>query len=252
MMRGPLKRLVGWSEPVVLALLAGLCVSGPGWAFDPNTEPTAEQVVERMMEMDRCTTPALRGYTSIRQYHLENKRFGKTANMTVRLTFHYPGHKEFQVLSEEGSAIIRKRVLRKLLDSELEASSDALREATQITPRNYSFRLAGIEDLDGRKSFVLDASPKASNRYLFRGKVWVDADDYSIARIEASPAQNPSIWIRKTSFIHQYRKVGQFWLPVSNRSKTDALVFGRTDVTIEYSDYRINPEAAQPPARSCQ
>lgn len=251
-MFGPLGPSASLSQPFILALLAGLSLSSPGWTFDPDGEPTTESVLERMMEMDRCTTPALRGYTSIRHYHLENKRLGKTASMTVKLTFRYPGHKEFQVLSEQGSAIIRKRVLRKLLESELEASSDALREAPQITPRNYSFRLTGIEDLDGREAFVLEAIPKASNRYLFRGKVWVDADDYSIARVEGSPARNPSIWIRKTTFVHQYGKFGQFWLPVSNRSQTDVLIFGRTDLTIEYSDYVIETETSRSNGEACR
>lgn len=243
--------MAGWPKPVALAVLAGLCLQAHGGGFDPTVQPTTEQVVERMMQVDRCVTPALRGYTSIRRYRLENKRLGKTAEMTVRLTFRYPGHKEFQVLSEQGSAIIRKRVLRKLLESELEASKDALREETQITPRNYSFRLVGTSEIEGRKSFVLEASPKTKNRYLFRGKVWVDADDFSIARIEASPAQNPSIWIQKTSFVHQYHKFGPFWLPVSNRSETDAVIFGRTEVTIEYSDHLIDQEPAGTAAASC-
>lgn len=227
-------------------LVVGLCALAPGSGLDATVELTGEQIVERMMEMDRIVTPTLHSYSSRRRYRLENKRLNKTAEMVVRATFRYPGHKEFDVVSEQGSAIIRKRVFRKLLDSELEASQEALRDATQITPRNYSFRLIGAEVIDGRKSFILEAAPKKKNTYLFRGKVWVDAEDYAIARIEGTPAQNPSIWIRRTSFIHQYRKHGPFWLPASNRSDTDVVVFGRTELTIEYSDYRINQEQVKP------
>lgn len=88
---------------------------------------------------------------------------------------------------------------------------------------------------------MLEAAPRASNRFLFRGKVWVDAEDYAIARIEAAPARNPSFWIRRTSFVHEYRKFGAFWLPVSNRSETEAVAFGRTEVTIDYSEYELRP-----------
>jgi outer membrane lipoprotein-sorting protein len=207
-----------------------------------------EQIVARMMELDGLLTPRLRDYTSVRRYVLENKRFGQRAEMTVRLKFRYPGHKEFEVISEQGSGTIRKRVLRKMLDSEIEASRDELRDATQITPRNYTFRLVGSEELAGRKSFVLEVTPKTKNKYLFLGKVWVDAEDYGIARIEGTPAQNPSAWVRKTSFVHRYEKMGPFWLAVSTTSSTDVWVFGRTDLHIDYSSYRINEHSGGQPA----
>jgi hypothetical protein len=203
-----------------------------------------------MMELDGLLTPQLREYTSVRRYVLENKRISKRAEMTVRVKFRYPGHKEFEVISEQGSGTIRKRVFRKMLDSEIEASRDGLRDATQITPRNYTFRLIGSEELAGRKSFVLEVTPKTKNKYLFQGKVWVDAEDYGIARIEGTPAQNPSVWVRKTSFVHRYEKNGPFWLAVSTTSSTDVWVFGRTELLIEYSGYRINEQSAGKPSET--
>lgn len=234
----------------IACLAAAVCLSclEPAAAISALTQtpaPELEQILDRMMQVDRVTTPKLRDYTSLRKYRLENNRVGKRADMTVRLHFHYPGNKQFEVLEEHGSSIIRNRVLRRMLASEVEASGDALRDATQITPANYSFRLAGTEDLDGRKSYILEATPKSKNTYLFRGRIWVDAEDYAIAKLEGSPAQNPSFWIRRTVFVHRYAKFGPFWLAVSNHSETDALVFGRTDVQIDYFDYRINEDSGK-------
>lgn len=214
----------------------------------PASTVEVQQILDRMMAADRATISKLRDYTSIRLYRLANQRFGKRADMTVRFHFQYPGLKKFEVLNEHGSGAIRSRVFRRMLASEVEASRDDLRDATQITPNNYSFRLVGSEDLDGRRSYVLEASPRTKNTYLFRGRIWVDAEDYAIAKIEGSPAQNPSFWIRRTAFVHRYAKFGPFWLAVSNRSETDVLVFGRTDVRIDYSDYRINQEPASGPS----
>ncbi len=227
----------------LLAALA-LVYPVPVGAAVPSGDDAAEAVIARMMEADRTVKPQLRHYVSTRRYSLENKRFGQRAEMTVRMTFRYPGHKEFEVLSEKGSGAIRSRVFRKMLESEIEASSGEMREATQISQRNYNFRLLGSEELDGRQAFVLEAIPKTKNKFLFRGKIWVDAEDYAIARIEGSPAQNPSFWVRKTAFVHRYAKFGPFWLAVSNASTTDVLVFGRTEVVIEYYDYRVNEAPA--------
>ncbi len=200
---------------------------------------TVDQILSRMMEMDRRTTAELRGYTCTRRYWLENKRFGKSAQMLVRASYWNPGKKSFEVMSQSGSATIRKRVLRRMIESELEASGDEIRDDTQITPRNYDFRLLAVENVEGRKCYVLEANPKKQNRFLLKGRIWLDAEDFAIVRIEGSPAKNPSVWIRKSRFVHRYEKFGRFWLAVSNQSETEALIFGRTQVGIEYSDYQI-------------
>jgi hypothetical protein len=228
----------------VCGLLAG--DAGGSQTTPLASEPGVEQILERMMHADRLTTPQLRNYTSIRKYELENKRFGKKASMTVRMRFRNPGRKEFEVLEEHGSATIRSRVFRRMLATEVETSGDQLREATRITPQNYSFRLLGSETLEGRRSFILEATPRTKNAYLFRGKVWVDAEDWAISRIEGSPAKNPSAWVRRTVFVHRYGKFGPFWLPVHNHSETDVVVFGKTEVNIHYSGYEINHETDNP------
>jgi hypothetical protein len=194
------------------------------------------------MEADRTLSPRLFAYTSVRRYRLENKSTGKRAEMTVRMSYRYPGLKEFQILSEAGSVLVCKRVLRRMLESELAAAREDVRDSTQVTPLNYSFDLVGFDRPNGREAFVLEARPRTRNPYLFRGRVWIDAEDYAITRIEGTPAQKPSFWIKNTSFVHRYSKFGPFWLAVSNRSDTEVVVFGHTVVEIEYSDYRFGPQ----------
>jgi len=240
-------RLITMPSPLAVILLT-VIVSGTSFSSDPAEKqisnlPSLERILARMAEMDRVTTPALRDYTSIRQYELENTRLHKKAKMTVRMTYRFPGQKHFEVLSEEGSATIRSRVFRRMLESESKTSTAESRAATQITPQNYDFKLVGPETLDGRVSYVLEAVPRTKNTFLFRGRVWVDAEDFAVVRIEGSPAKNPSFWVRKTTFVHRYNKFGRFWLAVSNQSDTDVLVFGRTAVRIDYSEYQINQQS---------
>jgi hypothetical protein len=208
----------------------------------PSPPAGADAIVAHMLEADRARTPLLAGYTAIRHYILDNKRFGTHASMTVRVTFRAPDVKQFEILEQSGPGAVRSQVFRRMLDSELDSAKDGGR-GTKISPDNYSFQLAGERLLEGRKCYVLDAAPKTRNRYLFRGKVWVDAQDWAVVRIEGSPAKNPSFWVRKTAFVHSYKKFGPFWLAVSNQSDTDVLVFGHTQVRIEYSDYEITSAA---------
>ena len=97
----------------------------------------------------------------------------------------------------------------------------------------------GTETLDGREGYVLEISPLTQNKFLIRGRIWVDADDFAIARVEGTPAQNPSFWIRSVHVLQRYHRVGRFWLPAANDSRALARMFSQTDVSIEYFDYAI-------------
>jgi len=92
---------------------------------------------------------------------------------------------------------------------------------------------------------VLEVSPKTKNKFLIRGRVWVDAEDFAITRIEGSPAKNPSFWVRSVQVLHRYQRAGRFWLPALNQSRAQARIFGTTDVAIEYFDYVTSVRNAQ-------
>ncbi len=195
-----------------------------------------------MSRNDAAREQELKGYTALRNYHLHNARFRKTADLNVRIEYRYPGEKDFQVLSQSGSTIVCQRVLRRMAESEVEASQDAMRRLNRISLENYDFKLLRYDRNEARPAFVLEAIPKGRSKYLVRGEVWVDAEDFAITRIVGEPAKNPSIWIRNSRIDYRYAKFGPFWLPVLTESEADALVFGHTEVTIRSRDYQISTQ----------
>jgi len=82
------------------------------------------------------------------------------------------------------------------------------------------------------------------NKFSFRGRIWVDSQDFAIVRIEGAPVQNPSRWIRNTHIVQQYAKHSSMWLPIFNSSETDSSVFGLTEVTIDSWDYEITQNSS--------
>jgi hypothetical protein len=196
-----------------------------------------------MDEHDLTLSGSLAHYTCLRRYTLENRRFHKKAELSVRMTYSSPGHKKFEVLSEQGASILRQRVLRPMLDAEEEAGRDDTRPLTRIVRLNYDFKLLGTEMQQGRQSYLLEVRPKTRNKFLIRGKVWVDAENYGIIRVEATPAQNPSVFIHNTRVVQQSTRFGAVWLPLFNHSNTDSFLFGHTEVTIDSWDYRISQKA---------
>src|SRR5216684_1264261 len=186
-------------------------------ADESPSVPTATEIIIRMGLRDLRRQVSIEGYAGMRRYVLDNQHF--------------------EVVSEEGWKAAHKHVLRKMLESESETSHPEARAKTRINPENYDFKMAGTEVIDGRTAYVLEVSPKRKEKYLFRGRIWVDAEDYALARAEGQPAKNPSFWTKSTHFVQIYQKSGLLWFPRSTQSVTEAHIFGTTDVNIEYFDY---------------
>jgi hypothetical protein len=194
-----------------------------------------QQVSLRMAETMSRESAALRNYTVLRHYVLTTSTAGHSAEMLVRVTYAHPGEKNFEVLWERGSGAIQKRVFRRLLDAERDAS----RTDARITPANYIFHLLGNDTLNGRPCYVIQIEPRSQRKFLLRGRVWVDAQDSAVVRVEGEPADG-NFWIKSTHLVQKYRKVGNFWLPATNESDTEVRIFGGAHLLIENLEYQIN------------
>jgi len=207
---------------------------------DVVSKPGVDEVIAKMVQRDNERQSALEGYTAVRRYVLENPGQHKRAEMVVRLTCLKDGTKQFDTVSSAGWGGARKHVFPRLLKAEEEASVPDLRAQSRITPENYSFEMAGQEVINGRPAFIVEATPREPKKFLMRGKIWIDAEDYAVVRIEGVPAKNPSFWIKSVHFAHKYEKHGPFWFPASDESTTDVRIFGATELKIEYFDYIAN------------
>jgi hypothetical protein len=201
--------------------------------------PSADDVVARMLRSDVERRSELTGYTALRRYVAVNG--DRRAEMVAHVDCSPEGTKQFTIISEEGSNAIRKHVFYKMLNEESVASHRETRDGSRIAPANYKFNMVGQETLDTGPAYVLAIVPKTENKYLLDGKIWVNAKDYSIVRIEGQPARDPSFWVHDVHFVHTYQRVGQFWFASSTHSTSEVRIFGRSELTIENSDYALNP-----------
>jgi hypothetical protein len=202
--------------------------------------PSVDEVIAKMIQGDNERQAALDGYTAVRRYVLQNADQDKRAEMLVRLTCLKDGTKQFETVSSSGWGGARKHVFPRLLRAEAEASDPSFREQSRLTPDNYSFEMVGQDNINGRPAYMIEVTPKAPKKFLMRGKIWIDAEDYAIVRMQGVPAKNPSFWVKSVHFAHNYQKHGSFWFPVSDESLTDVRIFGPTELRIEYFDYVPN------------
>ncbi|MGA3316280.1 MAG: hypothetical protein ABSC64_07545 [Candidatus Korobacteraceae bacterium] len=200
-------------------------------------------VVARLMSRNAARTRDLLSFQATRDYQLHYTGFPSSlaAEMQVKVSYTAPGTKQFTIESESGSKLILSRVLHRLLESERESGSDeANRAAVALTTANYTFSLLGCAPGDGPPRYVMQVEPLHASKYLYRGRVWIDATDFAVTRIEVQPAKNPSFWTKRTVIDHEYQKVEGFYLPALNRTVTDVRLGGKAVLTIRYQDYKLS------------
>lgn len=247
-------------RPTIHVVLSLLALAAPA-AFQKlvatdsaaPSSPTAiaalsvDQVVNNLIRKNQEREQALLHFEVTRVYRLVYRGFpgGREAEMTVEAIYNKPSSKEFRVVSQSGSRLIQDRVFKRLLEGEKEAAEPATNARTQLNRDNYDFELESYERSQTGGQYVLQVSPKAKSKYLYRGKIWVDETDFAVTHIEAEPAQSPSFWTKKSEIHHEYKKVGAFWLPARNESVSYIRLGGRATLTIEYKDYRVTSLAQQ-------
>jgi hypothetical protein len=202
---------------------------------------SAEQVVTKLQQRNQERAVALRQFQSTRIYRIQYHGFpsNRDAEMVVKMEYQSPAKKEFTLISQTGSQFVIDHVLKKLLEGEREATDAENQRRTALTADNYDFQMDGYENTSSGPQYVLQVIPKSHNKYLYRGKIWVDAKDFAVTQMEGKPAKNPSVWIKKTQIEQKYEKIDSFWLPEQNRTESVVRLGGRAILTIDYKDYKI-------------
>ena len=227
-------QFIAWAAPLQARDMS------PGDAV-PKASLSVEEIVKNLEEKSRERASALHEFQGTRIYRMSYRGFpgDRDAEMVVRVSYRPPNTKEFTVLSKSGNKFLLEHVFKQLLQGEQEAASEENRKRIALDTTNYDFRLLGLEASPTGPQYLLSVDPKSSNKFLYRGRIWVDAHDFALTRIEGEPARNPSFWIKKTEIKQHYQRVDNFWLPAENHSESWIRIGGRAILSIEYKDYRV-------------
>jgi outer membrane lipoprotein-sorting protein len=230
-----------------LAIRVSLLILTPLIASSAQNSPSApplttNEIVQKLMAANTRRSEALRGYSGKRNYHVDYTGwFGhRTADLQVQVTYTAPDKKEFREISRSGSNLLVNRILMRLLRSESEAQESQNRHELEVTTNNYNFALEDFQHTPAGDFYVLKVTPKGQSRYLYRGKIWVDAHDFAITRMEGEPQRTPSMWASHTEVAYRWLQQNGFWLPQHTESASQVRMGGKVTLTIDYSDYQIS------------
>ena len=241
----PMKLAGAGAVFLLLACAAPSLITGRDLPLaDIKTAPlNAEQVVSNLVRMNALRAEKLQAYEGTRIYRLQYRGFpgNRDAEMRVGVKYRRPLTKEFTVVSATGSKVVIDRVFKKLLESEQEALWEDNQKGTALNTQNYDFTLLAFEPATPThpSRYVMQIEPRKKNKFLYRGRIWIDGQDFAVVKIRAEPAKSPSFWTKHSEIEHSYEKVGEFWLPAHNYSVSTIRLGGRAVLTIDYNNYQI-------------
>jgi len=223
-------------------------VAGPLQPLRPGV--TENRIFAELLAHNELRSAALLDYSALRTYQVIDLKGKVHAQEIGRMEYRAPDKKTFVVTSEAGSGLIRRLALTPLIASEIEAAAGKEHHDSAITAANYTFVLLGEQQVGPYHCFVAQATPKRRDKYLFEGKIWIDAEDYAVVRIEGHPAKKLSFWIERADIVRQYQKIDGFWLPEKDQTLVQVRLYGKKVLTIDHQSYVVNAaqneEAATP------
>jgi hypothetical protein len=185
----------------------------------------------------------LLSYTVTEHYALKNARFGTAADLVANVTYTKGAGKVYKVVSRSGSPMMQSKVFDRVLAEEADMSRGEKRGAVLITSANYLMTLRGEHEWHGRRALLLDITPRRKSPDLLKGKLWVDAVNYNVIRIEGTPVVSPSFFAGSTSLFREYADIGDFAFAQRSVATSGSFLLGKTEVEIEYTGYQIQVES---------
>ena len=217
----------------ICVLMIGACAVAFTTAAPAVPAPaTDSELVELFLRSDR---PALTSYRAWRRLEASSMG-GRMAAFVEAWTFVENGRFGFEIIREEGSSLIRGRVLRKALETEQENFNRGEVRHVELTRDNYDFQFRSMTG-DLAEIAVL---PRRSSPMLLKGAVTVSRENGDIVRLEGSPSERPSWWTNRVDITRRYTRIDGVRVPVEMSSRADVRIAGESTFQMTYDYTMIN------------
>ena len=185
----------------------------------------------------------LRGYRALRSLTATTRGGKMSATMTAWTSLDPEKGFQFQVVSEEGSAIIRKKVLLAALEAEQATAKSSDREQAALTQANYEFLAMSAVPINLVK---VDVKPRRKHVMLVDGALFLEAESADLVRIEGELSRRPSFWTRNVRILREYARIDGVHVPVAMSSTANVLLVGASTFSMTYKYAEINGTPTAP------
>ena len=194
----------------------------------------APDIVERFLHSGE---PRVTSYRALRHLEASTRGGRMSAALDAWTELSPDGTFRFEIVTESGSALIRKRVLVAALMAEQQSRNRRETDAVELTSANYEFQVGPGPELG---QLTLGLSPKRKSPMLIRGSAIIAAGDADLVRVEGRLAASPSFWTRQVDIVRRYSRLGGVRVPVEMRSLAKVRMVGPSSFSMTYEYAMLN------------
>jgi hypothetical protein len=220
--------------PAALGVVGALMLALTSVAGSAGSSAVVEPTLQRYLE--RADEP-LRTYRAVRHLEAHNPKFNMHGSMQALTELSEDGRFTFEILREEGSEYIRRKVLRSLLENEQKLFATSNPAKSALTPANYELAAGDLAEAGLVK---LLAKPRRREVALFDGALFVTQDEADLVRIEGRLAKNPSFWTKRVDLVRHYERIGGLRVPVRLETTAQIRLAGTSTMTVLYDYAMVN------------
>jgi hypothetical protein len=206
----------------------------------PLPQPPQVRPPERATVLERFFAPdenPLVQYRALRRLTASTRGGHLSATMDVWTTLDPVHGFTFQVVSESGSPLIRRKVLLAALEAEQKSQTGTDREEAALTAANYEFQDVGTSTPHIIK---VDLQPRRKHVMRVNGSIFLEEQSADLVRIEGELSKRPSFWTRRVQILREYSRIDGVHVPVAMHSTADVLVVGASSFSMTYIYTEIN------------
>jgi hypothetical protein len=217
-------------------LIASISVLAPFYAraAEAEADDSKSEIVTRYLDARRTQQEALRGVQMEASIDAKLPRLEKQGRMQVLRKISRFGKISFRMLGFQGDATIKQEVIARYLNLESD-STEAV--DISVTPDNYKFHLKTSIAEAGHRTYVFQVTPKRKAVGLFKGELWLDGETGMPLRESGQLVKNPSIFLKKVVFVHDYQLKDGVSIPKHIESTVDTRIAGRAELHIEFTNF---------------
>jgi hypothetical protein len=218
-----------------LLLSIAVCITAEPVAMTPDA------IVDNYVSASRDQERTLQGASMEVEFAASLPKLKKQGRLHALRRISPLGLIKYEKLRFEGDSTVNKQIITRYLSAEAEAQMDQP-SSTAETPQNYQFKYKGQSLLDGRRVHVFQVSPKQKRQGLFNGEIRIDAETYLRVQESGYLVKSPSFFLKRVAFIRKYEIRNGIAVPRQVQSVVDTRLAGRAELTIDFTNFSIDPK----------
>jgi hypothetical protein len=206
---------------------------------EPPAAPGAAQRPAAALEQFLADSDApLIRYRALRTLEAATRGGRMHARLTAWTSLDPEGGFQYSIVEEDGSDVIRRKVLRAALEAERTMRAEGTLHRGALTWANYEFAPDNVDAGLVR----IGLRPKRSDTMLIVGSMLLTEEAGDLVRVEGRLSKRPSFWTRRVEVVRQYARLHGVRVPVSMQSTAKVLIVGTSTFSMTYEYESINGE----------